>query len=106
MNRRDFLPKFLTLATVPLAADIIVDAIATDPFVPTGHLKVGEVGSWNVDKVTLNGVEVPRVVELDDVEGYVVHIVSDSEGRLVVEDGTLRRARRTGVVRVTYRKGT
>lgn len=73
-----------------------------DGYRPVGSLAAGMLGASDVDRVTLDGVTVEHVTELDDVAGWVKYEGPNPE----IEDGRLhfRTYHATGTVRVYWRR--
>lgn len=101
MNRREFFgtagPPVLLGGMVALGINALRRG---DEYLPVGHLAAGMPGSFDVDFVTLNGERVDRVVELNDVEGWLTHYGPNLE----IENDSIRTFHRTGTVRIHWRK--
>lgn len=93
MNRRDLF-KVIT-------ATVAVAQLRSTPstLVKYGHVTVrsAEANGWIPARVLLNGVELDEVVELNDIEGWVVVNVLDKSGHaFVVADDQVARTKLYG----------
>lgn len=89
MNRRE------ALAAIGTAVATGVTTTGND-YVPAGHVNMKSPVVRNVERVFLNGREVDRVYEFNDVEGWLRRYVT-------VEGGT-RSEHLTGAVRVEWKR--
>lgn len=104
INRRAFLRTAASAA--PLLAAGAATAQPADDYQPVGHLTWDSPGVEYFDYATLDGERIGGVVELNDVEGWLLHegpIYDDPEGELTPDRSAFRTYYRTGVVRVYWK---
>jgi len=65
------------------------------------HVGIGDAIAFRIDKIFLDGEEIFYVMEFDTDEGWLIHVVHDEEGQVVIENREVKTERLTGTVTYT-----